>query len=184
MIINSYNYLTVPGYGGSADDSWQTHWEKLYPEITRVEQDNWDYPEKNAWVKRLVETVDAKSGKPVVLIAHSLGCGTIIHAINEGVLKNVAGLFLVGLPEIDREDFPKECVGFSPVPQIKLQIPTTMLASEDDDYCDYGVSEKWANILGAKLINVGEQGHMGDAAKLQDWEQGQKIFKEFINSLC
>ena len=183
MISNLYNYLTVPGYGGSAEESWQTHWEQLYPEITRVEQDDWDYPEKSAWVKRLTECVEEKSDKPVILIAHSLGCGTIIHAINEGVLKNVAGLFLVGLPEIDREDFPKECIGFSPVPQIKLPIPAIMLASEDDEYCDYDVSEKWSRILDVKLVNVGTLGHMGDSAKLRDWEQGQEIFKEFINSL-
>ncbi len=183
MIAEKYNYLTVPGYGGSADESWQTYWERLYPEIVRVEQDNWDFPVRIAWVTRLVEAVDAKSDKPVILIAHSLGCGTIIHAINEGLIKNVAGLFLVGLPDIDREDFPNECVGFSPVPRIKLPIPTTMLASEDDEYCDYDVSKKWSQILGVKLVNVGKQGHMGDAAKLGDWEQGQQLFKQFLQSL-
>ncbi|MCK5835105.1 MAG: alpha/beta hydrolase, partial [Lentisphaeria bacterium] len=89
MLDPKYNYIMVPGYGGSGENSWQTHWEKLYPQIVRVEQDNWDFPEREAWVQRLVETVDQYNDKPVILITHSLGCGTTIHAIDKGLLNNI-----------------------------------------------------------------------------------------------
>jgi len=186
MLDSRYNYIMVPGYGGSGETSWQTHWEKLYPQIVRVEQDNWDFPEKEAWVQRLIETVEKAYDKPIILIPHSLGCGTTIHAINEGLLNNIGGIFMVALPHIDREDFPKTCKGFSPLPQRKLPIPTTLIISENDDYSSVENSEKWAKLLDCELVNAGRQGHLGDSANLGDWEQGQGFFKAFlqrINSL-
>ncbi len=178
-----YNYITVPGYGGSGETSWQTFWEKLYPEIVRVEQDNWDFPEKNTWVKRLQETVDANSDKPVILITHSLGCGTTIHALNEKKLSNIAGIFMVALPDIDREDFPKECVGFSPLPRIEIEVPCTLIASENDDYSTMQNSDMWAEILNIPIVNAGMQGHLGDSAALGNWEQGQEFFRKFLQQL-
>ena len=183
MLDPKYNYLMVPGYGGSGETSWQTHWEKCYPQIGRVEQDDWDFPKKEAWVKRLAETVEKWNDKPIILITHSLGCGTTIHAINEQLLKNVAGIFMVALPHIDREDFPRECTGFSPLPQINLTIPTTLVISEDDDYSSVENSDKWADILNVELVNAGRQGHLGDSAKLGDWVQGQNFFKIFLKRI-
>ena len=183
MLDPKYNYIMVPGYGGSGETSWQTHWEKLYPQIVRVEQENWDFPEKDAWVKRLVETVEKNSDQPIILITHSLGCGTTIHAIHESRLNNIAGIFMVALPHIDREDFPKECQGFSPLPQVKLSIPTTLVISENDDYSSVENSERWARTLGVHLVNSGLQGHLGDAADLGDWNQGQAFFKTFVGKI-
>ncbi|AOM41897.1 alpha/beta hydrolase [Xenorhabdus hominickii] len=34
-------YLIVPGYTNSGPDHWQSHLERKYLNVTRVQQDNW-----------------------------------------------------------------------------------------------------------------------------------------------
>ena len=38
---DSIRYLIVPGWQGSSDDHWQTHWQNSLPNSTRVEQSDW-----------------------------------------------------------------------------------------------------------------------------------------------
>ncbi|MEN9309442.1 MAG: hypothetical protein RL173_3374, partial [Fibrobacterota bacterium] len=74
-----FSLLNVPGLGGSGPLHWQTAWEEALPGLGRVAQDDWDRPERRAWVRRLTESVNASEGQ-VVVVAHSLGCGTVVHA--------------------------------------------------------------------------------------------------------
>ena len=55
--------VTVPGWGNSGPQHWQSYWEVLYPLARRVEQDNWLYPTRADWVERLAATVDDCAGK-------------------------------------------------------------------------------------------------------------------------
>ncbi|MEK7392949.1 MAG: alpha/beta fold hydrolase [Fibrobacterota bacterium] len=120
--LTRFSLLNVPGLGGSGALHWQTAWEDALPGLARVEQDDWDRPEKDAWVWRLTESVRA-APDPVVLIGHSLGCGTIVHAASMGALDKVAGAFLVAMPDMERLDFPPQCQGFAPVPRLRLPFP-------------------------------------------------------------
>ncbi|HSY62161.1 MAG TPA: alpha/beta hydrolase [Cytophaga sp.] len=183
MLDNRFNYINVPGLGGSGEHHWQTFWEKAYPEIIRVEQEDWDHPVCDVWVAKLAKTVVQSAGKPVVLIGHSLGCATIVHAVKQQKISGIAGLFLVAMPDVERADFPKECIGFSPMPKIVLHFPSRIIASENDPYISSAELNKWADILGSDFISVGEREHIGTAAKLEYWEEGQKLFEEFVGSL-
>jgi predicted alpha/beta hydrolase family esterase len=92
MKLNAeYTYISVPGLGGSGEHHWQTFWEKAYPEIIRVDQADWNHPVCDVWVEQLVETITQSGNKPVVLIGHSLGCATIVHAAKANKLKGVTG---------------------------------------------------------------------------------------------
>ena len=68
----------------------------------RVEQDNWDRPERDAWTARLIEAV-RRAEKPVILVAHSVGVLTVAHAAPQLVGK-VAGAFLVGASDWERPE--------------------------------------------------------------------------------
>jgi predicted alpha/beta hydrolase family esterase len=183
MLDNRFNYISVPGLGGSGEHHWQTFWEKAYPEIVRVKQKDWDYPVCDVWVEELVKTVAESAGKPIVLIGHSLGCATIVHAAKQNKWSGIEGLFLVAMPDVERADFPKECIGFSPMPRLELPFPSLMVASENDPYISSAELKKWADILAADFISVGEREHIGTAAKLEYWEEGQKLFQKFLKSL-
>ncbi len=178
---DEFNLLNVPGLGVSGDLHWQTFWENSTPAIIRVEQDDWDNPRRESWVNQLERVVAACDEKPIILIGHSLGCGTIIHAVAEGKLKRVAGALLVALPDIERPDFPKECIGFAPVPRIALPFPTCMVLSENDPYASAAKQTEWAGILRAEPINIGEQGHVGSEAELENWPEGQGILMDFLD---
>lgn len=177
-----FTYINVPGLGGSGQDHWQTFWEKAYPEIVRVEQVDWDHPVCDVWVEKLVRTIDM-ADRPVVLIAHSLGCATIVHAAKHNKLNGIAAAFLVAMPDVERTDFPKECIGFSPMPRMNLPFSSLMIASENDPYISSAELKKWAGILGSDFISVGEREHIGTVAKLEYWEEGQELFQNFVERL-
>lgn len=179
MLDNRFNYINVPGLGGSGDSHWQTYWEKVSPEIIRVEQKDWDRPVCEIWVQELVNTVAGLANKPIVLIGHSLGCATILHAAKANKLNGIAGAFLVAMPDVEREDFPKECIGFTPMPRDTLPFPSLVVASENDPYISSAGLKIWADILKSDFISVGEREHIGTAAKLEYWEEGQELLKDF-----
>ena len=181
--FNKYTFITVPGLGGSGSKHWHSFWERQYPKMVRVEQAYWDNPEKTTWVKNFVDVLNAHTEKPIVLIGHSLGCGTIIHALNENKFKNLAAIFLVALPDIDREDFPEVCVGFSPMPTIHLPVHGALVASEDDRYCSMKKSLELAMSLRCPLLNVGNKDHIGTEAELNFWPEGQMLLDEFLTAI-
>ena len=65
-------FLLLPGWLDSDASHWQSRWEVLYG-CRRVEQDDWLWPRRGDWMARLDEVV-LEDERPVVLIAHSLGC--------------------------------------------------------------------------------------------------------------
>jgi len=76
MRSESIRYLIVPGWQGSPDDHWQSHWQRTLPNSSRVEQTDWLTPRREDWVAELERSV-ASDTRPVVLVAHSLGCITV-----------------------------------------------------------------------------------------------------------
>ena len=178
-----YQFLHVPGIGDSGETHWHTNWERMFPEIKRVVQKDWECPDREAWVKNLESYIQEYNDKPIILISHSLGGGTIIHADNLDKLVGVKGIFMVALPDIEREDFPKECSGFSPMPKRKLSIPGVMVSSENDEWCAFSVAEKWAIRLGIPLINIGKKQHVCGSSEFETWEEGKKLLVSFLDSL-
>jgi predicted alpha/beta hydrolase family esterase len=78
MRNESIRYLIVPGWQGSPDNHWQSHWQRSLPNSARVEQPDWLTPQRRDWVQALEQAIAAESS-PVILIAHSLGCITVAH---------------------------------------------------------------------------------------------------------
>lgn len=44
MHSESIRYLIVPGWQGSPEDHWQSHWQNNLPNSARVEQADWLTP--------------------------------------------------------------------------------------------------------------------------------------------
>src|SRR5690554_7815355 len=78
MDNNHVHYLIVPGWHGSEEEHWQSHWERSLPRAQRVQQKDWVKPDLNDWVEALGRHISSLHGQ-VILIAHSLGCVTIAH---------------------------------------------------------------------------------------------------------
>lgn len=173
-------YLTLPGIGGSGPDHWQTHWENCDTRIRRVEQEDWNSPNLEAWLRNTSDAVRS-SDRSVVLIAHSLSCLLVpfmMHA-DEEIRRNIAGLFLVAVPDPRSPVFPKSAADFANHPKTPLWCPVLSLISEDDPYgatvYASALTQKW----GGHSISLGKCGHVNEASGLADWGHGRDLLSAF-----
>ena len=125
MRSQAIRYLILPGWQGSPDEHWQSHWQRTLPNASRVEQADWDLPERQDWVTALERAIDAER-TPVILIAHSLGCVTVAHWARQAdpdVLRRVRGALLVAPADVERPGCPEPLRGFAPFPRHRCPSP-------------------------------------------------------------
>ena len=63
--------LIVPGLGGSGPEHWQSRWQARHNDARRVEQADWNKPDRANWIAR-VDAAVADSKRPPILVVHSL----------------------------------------------------------------------------------------------------------------
>ena len=183
MRTSDADILVVPGLGGSGADHWQTRWEGKLSTARRVEQADWDRPEREAWTERLVTAV-WESRRPVVLVAHSLGVATVVQAAPSLPQRVVRGAFMVGLPDVERPDMPPEIdPAFSPLPRDPLPFPSLLVASRDDPFCAYERAEDFAYAWGAAIVDAGTAGHLNSESGFGPWPEGLMRFAGFLKRL-
>jgi predicted alpha/beta hydrolase family esterase len=190
--IAEFDILVLAGLYNSGLDHWQSHWEAAFPNMRRVQQDDWDRPVYADWARRLSEEVD-RSTKPVLLIAHSLGTSLVMRWAHAAKIQAVAGAFLVAPSDRDFEndpDFPARVVqdirmteSFGPMLLQSLPLPSMVLASRNDECVSFERAQVFAAAWGSHLIDVGPLGHIGSAAKLGLWPHGLVWLGQFIGSL-
>lgn len=177
-IVSHVRALTVPGLWSSGPEHWHSLWEADDPAIRRVDQEDWDGPERNAWVQRLDDAVRA-AGHGVVLAAHSLGCATVVHwAALPG--RCVRAALLVAPADVDGAGFPLEARGFAPMPLSPLPFPTILVASADDPYLSLERARLFAEAWGSRLVEVGALGHLNSASGLGAWPEGRRLLEELL----
>ena len=184
MKIKDSEILIIPGLGNSSAFHWQSRWQDKMSTARRVEQDDWDNPNRDAWTARLVEAVDAAK-KPAILVAHSVGVLTVVHAAPQLDRSKIAGAFLVGASDWERdtleERFPGH--GFNPVPRKPLGFPGLMLASSNDETCLIEKAENWARDWDVRFGDAGEAGHFTEESGHGPWPEGLMAFAKFTQSL-
>ena len=118
MRNESIRYLIVPGWQGSPDNHWQSHWQRTLPNSARVEQQDWLTPQRQDWVHVLEQAIAAERS-PVILIAHSLGCITVAHwaaQASPALLRQVRGALLVAPADVERPTCAPVLRNFAPIP--------------------------------------------------------------------
>jgi uncharacterized protein len=183
MRTSDCDILIVPGYTNSGPDHWQSRWQQRLSTARRVEQDDWDRPVRDAWVSRLVEMVEG-CRRPVVLIAHSLGVVTVVHAAPLLPRHVVRGAFLVAPPDVDDPDrIPAIERSFAPLSRDPLPFPSLLVASRSDPYCAYERAEDFAFAWGSALLDAGEAGHINTEGGYGPWPEGLMRFAGFLKRL-
>jgi predicted alpha/beta hydrolase family esterase len=168
--------LLLPGLNNSGAGHWQTLWEKLLPNARRVQQQDWDQPQREDWVAALDAEIEALDGT-VTLVAHSLGCALTAwwaaeHRATAHAAK-VTGALLVAPPDVERADFPVEQHGFAPMPRAALPFKSIVVASTDDPWCALSKARSWARDWGAEFHDIGALSHINASSDLGDWQQGR-----------
>ncbi|WP_035061640.1 RBBP9/YdeN family alpha/beta hydrolase [Andreprevotia chitinilytica] len=175
--------VVVPGLGNSGPEHWQTHWEYKYPGTLRVQQQNWDHPDRQSWIDTLDRTVRETPGK-VVLIAHSLACALIANWASSAadISDKVLGALLVSPADVDSpEHTPAEAHVFAPMPTHRLPFRSLVIASDDDPYVDIDRARDFANAWGADCISIGSAGHINSKSNLGEWSAGQVYLDRLLS---
>lgn len=174
MRNESIRYLIVPGWQGSADDHWQSHWQRSLPNSVRVEQADWLTPRRADWVGELQRVIAAES-TPVILIAHSLGCITVAHWAQlapRQTLRQVQGALLVAPADVEREGCHPALRNFAPIPHNPMPFPTQVVASDNDAAVSPARAMELARDWGAEAGIISGAGHINVKSGHQRWEQG------------
>ncbi|PAU64290.1 alpha/beta hydrolase [Pseudomonas indica] len=174
MRSESIRYLIVPGWQGSADDHWQSHWQRSLPNSARVEQADWMLPRLVDWVAELERSV-AADARPVVLIAHSLGCVTVAHWAAQAPaasLRRVRGALLVAPADVERLGCPEPLRNFAPIPRDPLPFPSQLVGSDNDAAASAVRALEMARDWGAEAAILPGAGHINVKSGHRRWEQG------------
>jgi hypothetical protein len=171
----------LPGLYNSGPEHWQSYWERERTDCRRIEQAEWNTPRREDWVATL-ERALSEARSPVVLAAHSLACILVAHwaVAHPGSHGKVRGALLVAPSDTEAPGFPAGTVGFAPMPRQRLPFPTVVVASTNDTYITMdrvtGLAADW----GARLVNAGAKDHLGSAARLGTWNEGQALLAELL----
>jgi predicted alpha/beta hydrolase family esterase len=174
--------LILPGLYNSGPQHWQSHWEAGHPSFVRVQQRDWETPDRQEWVETLHQAIVADPG-PVVLVAHSLACCLVAHwaaAVSSHGGGNVQGALLVAPSDVEAPSYPPGTTGFTPMPLARLPFPSIVVASTDDEYVTLARAEQFAAAWGSRLEVVGPLGHINSASNLGSWPQGFARLRELL----
>lgn len=170
--------LILPGLYDSGPEHWQTYWERSDPSFVRVNQRNWETPHRSEWVETLDSAVD-QYGADVVLVGHSTACALIAFWARESG-RRVRGALIVGPSDTEAASYPKGPIGWAPMPLNRIDFPTILVASTNDEYVSLGRAEVFARAWGSRLVNVGAAGHINSASALGEWPRGRALLDELL----
>jgi uncharacterized protein len=182
MLTSDAEILIVPGLGDSADDHWQSRWEKQLKTARRVAQDDWAHPMFDAWMQNIAEAIRA-AAKPPVIIGHSLGALAVVH-VPDDIASKIKGAFLVTPPAAR---FVLQITEIDPAfaaPVLrKLPFPGLLIASRDDPFSTYEESEQLGATLGIEVVDAGLSGHLNIDSGHGPWPEGLMRFAGFMKTL-
>ncbi|MEO7580743.1 MAG: alpha/beta hydrolase [Massilia sp.] len=173
------NVLILAGLWNSGPQHWQILWEHKHPDWQRVPHRDWTNPTCEEWVAELDAAIAASELGPPLLVAHSLACALVAQWAKSGSNLHVAGAVLVAPSDVDAPGYPREAVGFAPMPMEKLAFPSVVVASSNDEYVSIGRARAFAGAWGSKLVEIGEAGHINGASGFGAWAEGEQLVLDF-----
>ncbi|MFC3627042.1 RBBP9/YdeN family alpha/beta hydrolase [Vogesella amnigena] len=173
----AFDYIIQPGWNNSLPEHWQSHWQQLLG-ARRVGNHEWHAPQLADWLQGLDAALGAAS-KPVIVIAHSLGCATVAHyAARHG--RQLAGALLVAPADVERASAPAQLQPFAPLPDAALPFPSLVVASDNDPFSLPLRSVRMATRWHSRLYWLRDAGHINVASGHRQWEQGLVYLRELI----
>ena len=167
-------YVLVPGWYGSEDAHWQSHWQRALPNASRVEQQDWITPLRADWIAELDAEIRRQPG-PVVLIAHSLGCVTVAlwaAQAERRVRDQVRGALLVAPADVERESCAEALRNFAPISREPLPFPSVLVGSDNDAAASALRAMELARAWGSEAAILSGAGHINVKSGHRYWEQG------------
>jgi len=159
---------------------WQTHWEAKHPDWRRVQQRDFDHPDRDEWVAALDAAVRASVAEPV-LAAHSLGCMLVAQWAKATGGRGIAGAFLVAPSDCEAPTYPIDAGRFKPIPLERFAFPSVLVSSTNDEYVTLDRATQFAQAWGSRLVVIGDAGHINGASGHGPWPEGEAMLREMLS---
>ena len=168
--------LIIPGLGGSGPQHWQSLWQARLPDARRVEQADWDKPDRAGWIAQLDAAI-AQAKAPPILVAHSLSCA-LVACWAAAHKRPVHSALQVAPADVDSDAHtPPEAHVFRPMPMTPLPFPAIVAASRNDPFVAFRRALDVARSWGAELVDIGEAGHVNSSAGYGEWPVGERLLQ-------
>ena len=175
--------LLIPGLRNETPDHWQTILASQYPgavSLPALGRKNIDLAARVVQIEAAVQAING----PVVIVAHSGGAIATAHwaqntsAVIHGALLATPPLFSGPLgPEFpDLAEFQRH--GWAPIPRAPLPFRTIVAASRNDPLGSFEGVSALAHDWGARLIDLGECGHLNPASGFGPWPAALELVRE------
>jgi predicted alpha/beta hydrolase family esterase len=183
QLTSTYDIIIQPGWKNSSQAHWQSHWEKQL-QARRVhfeDEDDWIYPKLESWLNALDKQVQACT-RPIIVIAHSLGCATLLHYVQRHP-NTIQAALLVAPADVERENAPADLLSFAPLPRTIDATTTRIIASTNDPYCHHKRAEQFAQWWQSSLVYLVGAGHINVDSGHSEWTVGFDELRLLIDAL-
>lgn len=187
MAGSAHTVLIVPGLRDHVPDHWQTVLADRLPRAASVPPSG----RGDLDIRRRTEAIDAAVAAiagPVILVAHSAGAVMVAHWATQWAARprrQVMGALLAAPPDIETvmpDGYPTlpqlREAGWLPVPRARLPFPAIVAASRNDPLARYARVEALARDWGARLVDLGEVGHLNPASGFGPWPRAETLIGE------
>jgi predicted alpha/beta hydrolase family esterase len=190
----SVRVLLIPGLRDSGPAHWQTWLQGQYVDAVRVQQHDWHRPDLEAWSARIEETLSRHSRHTQwVAVAHSFGTLALAHHIatrqmahadSSSALGDATGVGLRhGRIVAALMVAPADPVKFEleeRLPRHRLDLPLSVIGSENDPWMPLERARDWAHTWGAGFRNLGQAGHINTESGFGPWPLARQKVDELI----
>ena len=174
--MSRFQTIIVPGWRDSGPGHWQSLWAERMPQALRVVQEDWATPNRDAWVATLEKAVLA-SDKPVVIVAHSLGCIAAVHLPPDAAAR-IHGALLVAPADPERKAVLSS---FAPVPSSPLPYRSVLVASSNDPFCPVRLAGAYARAWGSEFVRMQNAGHINIDSGHGEWPLGLALLQSLTD---
>lgn len=159
--------LIIPGLDGSREGHWQQWWLDNDPTSQPVHLTELHNPVPEAWELELVSAI--LDHPNATLVGHSLGAVLITRVLTKWPHLNVKAALLVAPAEDPSHPRAKP---FTPLPELPLGIPATVVASQNDPWMSHTRARKIAGSWQARFVDLGLAGHINLESGFGPWPLG------------
>jgi predicted alpha/beta hydrolase family esterase len=186
--MRDVSFVFLAGIGNSEPEHWQRFWFTEISKSSRalwVDHHDWNRVSRDRWLTELDAAIDGAdaANRPIVFVAHSLGCLLAAEWLDENRDADVKGALFVAPPDLASEQAPKTVSGFrSPFALGALTCNAVLAASDDDPFASMDFAKRLAEHWKVRLVAVGRRGHINVQSGLGRWAEGRALLTEVAHA--
>ncbi len=168
--------LIIPGLDGSREGHWQQWWLDNDPTSQPVHLTELHHPVPEEWEQELFSAIMDNPG--ATLVGHSLGAVLVARVLTRWPYLDLKAALLVAPAEDPSHPRTKP---FTPLPDLPLHVPTTLVASRNDPWMSQTRARKLASLWRSRFVDVGMAGHVNIESGFGPWPLGLALRDELLD---